>query len=409
MSGRLLVSVEVEGRTIPTGTAFIERHRNSTTTTFRYDDDYLSLRSSYPVDPALSLFDGPQATTGLPGAFQDCSPDRWGRNLIAKRVRAESAARGETAPSVGELDYLVGVSDVTRQGALRFRASVDTPYLSPDPDVPKLIALPKLLRASDIVARDEGDDLAAVRALLDAGSGSLGGARPKASVQSDHGLLIAKFPHHGDKWDVMGWEKTALDLAERAGIPVPWRDLVQVAESRVLLLKRFDRVGARRLGYVSAMTLIAGSDAGDYDYADVTEYLPEHGSHVKEDLAQLWRRIAFSVAVHNTDDHMRNHGFLRRDAGWCLSPVFDVNPNPILGETRATSIAGAGSADEVDGLMALTADCGLSLAAARVIVAEVLEATAGWREVAVLNGLSAPAHQQFVDAFEARRAELSHV
>ena len=408
MNGRLLVSIDIDGDSVPAGTAFIERSRNSTNTTFRYDDEYLARPTSYALDPALSMFEGPQSMDGLPGAFQDCSPDRWGRNLIAKRIRSQAALEGRQAPSIGEVDYLVGVSDVTRQGALRFRVSADGSYLDPEPNVPKLIALPKLLRASEIVARGEGDDMAAIKALLDAGTGSLGGARPKASVRSDEGLLIAKFPHHNDRWDVMGWEKTVLDLAERAGITAPWRDLVHVGDKRALLLKRFDRTGTSRIGYMSAMTLIGGSDGGDYDYVDIAEFLPEHGAAVSDDLAQLWRRVVFSIAVHNTDDHLRNHGFLRHGAGWRLSPIFDVNPNPNLGETRATSIAGAGSAEEIDGAMALATDCGLSAKQARQIIGDVLEATARWRDAATHNGIPDSSQARFNDAFEARRADLSN-
>lgn len=408
MNGRLLVSIDIDGDSVPAGTAFIERRRNSTNTTFRYDDEYLARPTSYALDPALSMFEGPQSMNGLPGAFQDCSPDRWGRNLIAKWIRSQAVLQGRQAPSIGEVDYLVRVSDVTRQGALRYRVSVDSPYLDPDPNVPKLIALPKLLRASEIVARDEGDDMAAIKALLDAGTGSLGGARPKASVQSDEGLLIAKFPHHNDRWDVMGWEKTVLDLAQRAGIPAPRRELVPVGAKRALLLRRFDRTGKSRIGYMSAMTLIGGSDGGDYDYVDIAEFLPEHGAAVSEDLVQLWRRVVFSVAVHNTDDHLRNHGFLRHGAGWRLSPVFDVNPNPNPGETRATSIAGAGSAEEVDGVMALATDCGLSARQARQIIGDVLVATAAWRDAATNNGIPESSQTRFTDAFEARRADLSN-
>lgn len=408
MSDRLYVAVEIAGKTIEAGVAFVERHRNSTSTTFRYDDDYLANPSAYALDPGLSLFEGTHAVPGLPGAFQDCAPDRWGRDLVAKRIRAEALKEGRAAPSVGELDYLLGVSDLTRQGALRFRLERGGAYLNPDPSVPKLVELPRLLRAADVVAKDDGDDMAAIKLLLEAGSGSLGGARPKASVRSDDGILIAKFPHHNDEWDVMAWEKTALDLASRAGIDVPRSELVSVGNRRVLLLKRFDRLPLQeRVGYISAMTLVGGSDGGDHDYQDLVEYLPEHGSRVKSDLAQLWRRVAFSVAIHNTDDHLRNHGFLHKASGWQLSPVFDVNPNPSMGELRATTIAGAQTtSDELDGLMALAGGCGLEPADARGVLSEVLSATADWRQVAMKNGIPESKQSRFQDAFESRRVEL---
>lgn len=408
MSDRLFVAVDIKGVTVEAGVAFVERHRNSTSTTFRYDDDYLASPSAYALDPALSLFDGSQAVPGLPGAFQDCSPDRWGRNLVAKRTRAEALQQGRAAPSVGELDYLIGVSDLTRQGALRFRLERGGAFLNSEPGVPKLVELPRLLRAADIVAEDDSDDMAAIKLLLEAGSGSLGGARPKASVRSDQGLLIAKFPHHSDEWDVMAWEKTALDLAARAGIDVPASELVAINGRRVLLLDRFDRRGRRgRVGYISAMTLVGGRDGGDYDYQDLVDYLPEHGSRVKSDLAQLWRRVAFSVAIHNTDDHLRNHGFLHEASGWQLSPLFDVNPNPSIGDLRSTTIAGAQSAsEEIDGLMVLAGECGLASADAREVLDEVLSATGGWRQAASANGLAESALSRFHDVFESRRDGL---
>jgi len=178
--------------------------------------------------------------------------------------------------------------------------------------------------------------MAAIRDLLDAGSGSLGGARPKASVADGDRLLLVKFPHRNDDWDIMAWEKTALDLADAAGLPTPPHRLAKVGRRNVLVLDRFDRDGERRNPYVSAMTLIAGRDGDSHDYTDIAEYLPEHGSNVVSDMTGLFRRAAFSVAIHNTDDHMRNHGFLFHGAGWQLAPVFDVNPNPDLGAARQT-------------------------------------------------------------------------
>jgi HipA-like C-terminal domain/Sigma-70, region 4 len=202
--------------------------------------------------------------------------------------------------------------------------------------VPKIVNLPEVLNASDRVARGDTIDLAdlsAIRILLDAGTGTLGGARPKASVVGDDGVLqIAKFPHPDDDWEVMAWEKTALDLAERAGIEVPRRTIAHINGRAVLLLDRFDRSGGQRVGYMSAMTLVQGRDGGGSgarDYLELAAELADVSAATDADLSALWRRIAFSVAIHNTDDHFRNHGFLRQGSGWRLSPVFDVNPNPV--------------------------------------------------------------------------------
>lgn len=408
MTGQLLVFEEREGDTVEVGTAYFTRHRNVLSTTFEYSPGYLGRKGAYAIDPALAMFKGRQQVTGLPGAFADCSPDRWGKNLITKRLQAQALQEGRTPPSLGDVDFLVGVSDVTRQGALRFKADADGPFLDPELTVPKMVELPRLLRAADRVSRD-GGDLAAIKALLDAGSGSLGGARPKASVRDRDRLLIAKFPNQRDEWDVMAWEKTALDLADRAGIEVPGNELVTIDGRHVLVLERFDRVGPQRVGYISAMTLVEASDGDVRDYIEVAETLPEQGARTSADLRELWRRIAFSVAIHNTDDHLRNHGFLRDGpAGWRLSPVFDVNPNPNLAEQRVTGIGGARArTDELNGLMTYAETFDLSDTEARRILREVSDATTDWRRVAATHGISPAERNRFEGAFEGLRDAIT--
>ncbi|MFG1911778.1 type II toxin-antitoxin system HipA family toxin [Kribbella sp. NPDC048928] len=309
---------------------------------------------------------------------------------------------------MSDVDYLLGVSDLTRQGALRFRSSPDGPYLDPDLTVPKLVELPRLLQAADAAARDP-DDLSAVKDLLDAGSGSLGGARPKASVRDQERLYIAKFPHPGDEWDVISWEKTTLDLAERSGIEVPSRRLTSIAGRSVLVLERFDREAQNRVGYMSAMTMVQGTDGTPGDYLEVAETLTEYGSQVGEDLRQLWRRIAFSVAVHNTDDHLRNHGFLRDGrAGWRLSPAFDLNPNPDVGAQRVTGIGGAyRREDELTGLMSYADSFRLTPNEACRVLRDVLDGTAAWREVAMSNGVPGREVPRFEDALEGVRETMT--
>ncbi|WP_433167357.1 type II toxin-antitoxin system HipA family toxin [Kribbella sp. CA-247076] len=383
--------------------------RRGSSTSFQYAPSYLGRKGAYAVDPAVELFAGPQRIEGLPGAFADCSPDRWGRNLITKRHQALALREGLSPRSLGDVDYLIGVSDLTRQGALRFRLDADGPFLDPDLQVPKLVELPRLLHAADQVAEGR-DDLAAIKVLLDAGSGSLGGARPKASVRDEGRLLIAKFPHRGDDWDVMAWEKTALDLAERAGIEVPGSELLQIDGRHVLVLERFDRDDVRRRGYISAMTLIEGRDGDVRDYVELAETLTEHGARVRTDLHELWRRIAFSVAIHNTDDHLRNHGFLRDAGGWRLSPVFDINPNPNISEERVTGIGGARSrTDELTGLMMYSETFDLSSREAQQILREVDDATADWRRVAASHGIGEAERRRFEPAFEGLREQIGSI
>lgn len=381
-STELDVHLDRKGEVSPIGTAWFSQRRTGVSTVFAYDSAYLSQRGAAAIDPRLPLVSGNQHVPGLPGAFQDCAPDRWGRNLIQKRQRAQRQS-GRSA-DLTPVDYLLGVSDQTRQGALRFTRSGSSEFLDPHGRVPKLIQLPALLHAADRI--DTTDDLAAVKDLLDAGSGSLGGARPKASViDTDGHLLIAKFPHSSDEWDVMAWEAVALDLAEAAGIRVPDRRLITVAEERnVLLLRRFDRSAHQhRIPFMSAMTALEAADGEWHDYEEIAETITDIGSTAKADLEELYRRAVFNVAIHNTDDHLRNHGFLADGGAWRLSPAFDMNPDPHAGTSRVTGISGTNSIDGADtGLRDLSRACRLSPDRAQSVRRDVQAAVRTWRSVA---------------------------
>ena len=401
-SARLRVLVDVEGRTTPAATAHVSERRGVVSTTLTYDPGYPASPAAYPLSPDLPLVETRHHVNGrLPGAFADSTPDRWGRNLIAKRLRGRATPGTRVQTTVREVDYLLAVADETRQGALRFASDDGGPYLGTSTDIPRLVALPRLLRAADAVTDDSVDDLAAVKELLAAGSGSLGGARPKASVRDDARLLIAKFPHRSDEWDVLAWEKTALDLARGSGIDVPPCDLVLVGRRHVLLLERFDRRGPERVGYISAMTLLQSSDGIAVDYLELAEAMSEHGAAVVADLRQLWRRIAFMLVLNNVDDHLRNHGFLHSRSGWVLSPAFDLNPDPAPGAARVTTV---GFADDADGaLAALVSAAGqfrLSDDQARVVLDQVLGGTRGWRAVARRNGVGEAEIRRFAPALD---------
>lgn len=405
----LVVHVEIGGTPVRAGIAYFTIGREHVSTTFAYDSDYLSNPLGFDLEPALPRQSGQQYVDRMPGSFQDCSPDRWGRNLITKRRRVEGRAAGtRRLPTLTDVDYLVGVSDATRQGDLRFTHVEGREFLDPANAVPKLISLPTLLNSADRVAQDS-DDMAAVKTLLEAGSGSLGGARPKASVEGDDGsLLIAKFPHHDDEWDVMAWEKWALDLAEASGIRTPPRHLTNVGARRVLLVRRFDRrVEGSRVGYMSAMTLVNRRDGDEGDYLDIAEALPEVGANVNQDLRELYRRIAFNVAIHDTDDHLRNHGFLRAPGGWTLSPVFDVNPNPDLGRPRVTSIGGATHlAEEAEALWDIADEFRLGTDEARAVIRDIVDAVGLWRDVALRNNIAPAEQDRFEEVLTDRLASL---
>ena len=248
-----------------------------------------------------------------------------------------------------------------------------------------------------------------MRDLLRAGS-SLGGARPKAHVLLPDGrTAIAKFPSAtNDEWDVMRWEAVALELAARSGIATPERELHEIGGKSVLIVTRFDRDGGHRIGYASAMTMLEATDGDDRSYLDIADAIERESADAEGDLRELWRRIAFSLLISNTDDHLRNHGFLRSStAGWRLSPIFDVNPNPQpVGQRLSTAIA-LGSADTIQTLLDVADLFRLDDDQARSTLSDVIEATSQWRQIAAANGLDAAAIDDMEPAFEHELAAVA--
>ena len=234
------------------------------------------------------------------------------------------------------------------------------------------------------VAADNGDD-SDLRLILAPGS-SLGGARAKASVLDQQGeLSIAKFPQPDDAYPVMQWEAVALDLARRAGIAVPTWRLEQVADRTALLLRRFDRDGDIRIPFLSAMAMLGAADNEDHSYLEIVDALRQFGSQPEQDCAQLWRRIVFNILISNTDDHLRNHGFLYAAAGgWRLSPAYDMNPTPVDVRARVLSLAidEADDTASLDVAFGMARQCGLKQPAAREIAREVQTAVTQWRSCA---------------------------
>lgn len=372
--------------TVPVGTSRITRARGIDTTEFTYDDSFLA-GAGWDISPDLPVRTGSSVTEGLPGALDDAAPDTWGRNLITRRLAAEARDGGHVAPTPTEVDYLLGVNDFTRQGALRFCGEDGDAFLAVSDEAPGLVDLDALYDAARAV--DDGEELdSAVATLLAAGSGSLGGARPKASVSDGGTLYIAKFPRSDDPWDVMRWEATALDLASECGLRTPTYRLIEVADVPVLLVERFDRAGDHRIPYLSARSLIGVRDGTTGDYLELVDALTAYGSAVTADLDELWRRIAFSVALNNVDDHMRNHAALRAPGGWRLSPVFDVNPDARPNAPSASSIAGATApAARLDALIATADRFGLTPTEAQQRWNTTREAVSSWRTVASRHGI----------------------
>ncbi|HEX3744746.1 MAG TPA: HipA domain-containing protein [Bryobacteraceae bacterium] len=348
--------------------------------------EWLAHPERFSLEPALKLGPGPFHTPSdkpLFGAIGDSAPDRWGRVLMRRAERRRAAREGKAPRTLREIDYLLMVDDEARQGALRF-SEREGPFLAEDgpAKIPRLIELPRLLSAAEHVIDDKDSD-EDLRLLL-AGS-SLGGARPKASVRDRDGhLAIAKFPSKGDELNTVLWEGVALTLAAKAGIPVPsWR-VETVVGKPVLLLRRFDREQAARVPFVSAMSMLDARDNEARSYLEFVDVLRRHGAAAKEDMHALWRRIVFSILISNTDDHLRNHGFLwAGPAGWRLSPAYDLNPVPTDIKPRVLSTTidmddGTASlplAMDVAGYFELSPD------EAKQVAATVGKAVATWRKV----------------------------
>jgi len=406
---RIETYVQIEGEDVLAGELWSHRGRNRESATFSYAVSYLENPAAFELDPALPLLDGLQQTPGeheIFGAFSDCAPDRWGRRLIGRAERRRAEQEQQTRRSLGEIDYLLGARDDMRQGALRFRDPDSDVFLANEKDgVPALIGLPRLLHSSERVEREEGDD-EDLATLLRGGS-SLGGARPKAHVLDEGDRpAIAKFPRpERDEWDVIRWEAVALELARRAGIEVPDARLIDVDGRPVLIVDRFDRGAAGRVPYVSAMTMLEATDHDQGSYLEIADVIETQSPAASENLAELWRRIAFSILISNTDDHLRNHGFLRRStAGWSLSPAFDLNPNPESDGHLSTAIDFDETEARVDVLLTVRAEFRLAERDALRVLDEVNEAVAGWRDAAAATGLNRAAIEEMAPAFSASAA-----
>lgn len=407
MDREAIVYVDLDGAPHLVGRLWSRIRKGREGATFEHDKSWLSNPLRFALEPALMLGPGPQHTGAdrpIFGALGDSAPDRWGRVLMRRAERQRAKVEGRTGRTLFEIDFLLLVDDETRQGALRFKETAQGPFLADyDPRrIPFLIDLPRLLNATDHVLSEEETD-EDLRLLLAPGS-SLGGARPKASVRDRDGhLAIAKFPSRQDEINTVAWEAVALTLAKNAGITVAaWR-LEDVAGRPVLLVRRFDRIGETRLPFLSAMSMLGAKDNETRSYLEIADGLRQYGASASADLVELWRRVVFTVLISNTDDHLRNHGFLYSgSAGWRLSPAYDLNPMPIDIKPRVLSTAidaddPTASLDialEVADMFALKPD------AARKIVGEVARAVATWRTVATTIGISKPEIDRVASAFE---------
>lgn len=402
-----LVFVDLQGVPNLAGRLWVHTKGSGQSASFVYDEAWIHGDHRFALEPALAVGPGPYHTAAgrtLFGAIGDSAPDRWGRTLLARRERLAAREQGRAPRTLLEIDYLLGLADYTRQGALRFKAVEEGPFLAErGAPVPPFMELGRLRAAAGHVSEDS-ETLEDLRLLLAPGS-SLLGSRPKASVRGRLGeLLIAKFNRHDDDYDVCRWEGIAMDLARMAGLDVAHSAIEQVDGRTVFTMRRFDREGEARIPFLSAMSMLDANDGEHGSYVGIADVIRSHSAAATADLLELWRRAVFTVLISNTDDHLRNHGFLHAgDQGWRLSPAYDLNPVPTHVGPRILSTAlleGDDRSASLELAYEAAPHFGIGAKVARAIAAEVGSAVAGWREVARQRGATTAECDRMATAFE---------
>ncbi len=387
------------------GQLFIDHAKGKESYSFEYDETWLSRTERFAIDPELPLFRGRQYPDSqkLYGVFQDSSPDRWGKTLMQRKEGIIARKEGRKPGKLSDSDYLFGVCDEARMGAIRLSLGMDEPFLSSGDEmaIPPIATLRHLEAASRAFENDESHlEEKWVKQLLAPGS-SLGGARPKAAVRDTDGTLwLAKFPSRHDDTDVEAWEKTALDLAVQCGLTVPKTKLQKFSDlGSTLLIERFDRIGEKRIPFASAMTFLRKSDGDDASYLDLVNTLMENSSSLAADLEELWKRVVFNILISNTDDHLRNHGFLHDEKGWRLSPLYDVNPTP-YGDSLALAISFDDAWMSIDTALETAPLYRLKTKLAKDTASDMANIVKNnWRTIARQNGLSRAAIEAMRPAF----------
>lgn len=375
---------------------------------FRYDEKWLFSDYAQQIDPALQLYAGEQYSDHAQNfhIFLDSCPDRWGRLLMKRREAALAAQENRKPALLTESDYLLGVHDMNRMGALRFKTDLNGAFLDNKTHLaaPPISSLKELEFAAMQVENsnniDDPDYLKWLYMLISPGS-SLGGARPKASViDDDQQLWIAKFPSRYDDYDIALWEYLAYRLAIQAKIDMATCQVIRFNQSHhTFLTKRFDRLCQKRRHFTSALTQLGYYD-GDYEasYLEIAQFLTEQGSQVRSDLAQLWRRIVFNIAISNTDDHLRNHGFIYKNNGWTLSPAYDLNPT-LFSQGLHLNITDNDNRLDYQLAFEVADFFQLPQAQARTIYDEVMVTVKQWKAIATEIGISRTEQERMKFAF----------
>lgn len=376
---------------------------------FEYDKGWLKSKEQMLLDPDIQFYSGPQYPNNKEnfGVFLDSMPDTWGRTLMKRRAAQQAIEKGEKAKTLYEIDYLLGVYDESRMGALRFKLDpegqfLDDNELNPTPPWSSIRELQEA--AKNFENDDDNDEVRKWLAVLMAPGSSLGGARPKANILDENKeLLIAKFPSKNDTIDKAAWEYLAYQLATKAGIPMAPSKIEKISgKFNTFFTKRFDREDGARLHFASAMTMTGNNEDTIRDnpasYLDLAEFIQNYGAMVNDNLEQLWRRVVFNVAISNTDDHLRNHGFILTNQGWVLSPAYDLNPS-IDKDGLALNIDMDNNALDYDLVKSVGEFFRLDNKQMDKIIQEVVEVVGTWKEVADNIGISKREQQIMSKAF----------
>jgi len=400
------VFVEWQGVNRPVGLLRRQPGHGRESVSFQYDDSWLEASDHFAIDASLKVGRGafmPPKGQDMFGTLGDSAPDQWGRRLMRRAERRQADLQGRVPRTLFETDYLLGVTDEARLGALRFKY-VDSPtfHAPTTSGVPSVIELGRLLGVTERILRDEetDEDLQ----LIFAPGSSLGGARPKVSVVDSSGhLAIAKFPKENDEYSIEKWEAIALKLAAQAGIRTANHKLIMVAGKAVMLSQRFDRNGVHRIPFMSAMSMTGSVDGKGGSYLDIVDALGSFGAQAKQDREELFCRMVFNVLISNVDDHLRNHGFLKLDRhGWRLSPAYDINPTPqdLKPRVLTTNIDFDDGTCSLELVQEVAPFFGLRKQVANRIITNVAKATKQWRTVAQATGARAAEIKRMESAFE---------
>ncbi len=376
---------------------------------FAYDAGWIRSKEQQLLDPDIAWFTGPQYPNGKEnfGVFMDSMPDSWGRTLMKRRAAQLAKEAGRQVPLLYDIDFLLGVYDETRMGALRFKLDMDGPFLDDNHGMPAppWASIRELQHAADVLENDENsEEVKKWLAILIAPGSSLGGARPKANIKDDQGnLWIAKFPSKGDTTDKGAWEYLTYKLALQCGVIMPESKIEKVTgKHHTYFTKRFDRELHQRIHFASAMTMTGQNEdtikENPASYLDMAEFIQYNGAQNKQDLQQLWRRIVFHIAVSNTDDHLRNHGFILTDKGWILSPAFDINPS-VDKDGLALNIDTHNNALDFELAKSVGEYFHLSNTEMNTILAKVKAAVFGWKNIAKEIGISRAEQEMMSGAF----------